>query len=97
MKKRYLSVEKRLFRPESFERFIGGDSAPRPPLPPLPLVSWTATHRKTEKERQLADGREDEGGGAESFDRKKAWPSINHSILSDLDYLVQGEHHPSLF
>ncbi len=29
---------------------------------------------------------EGEGGrGAESYDRKKAWASINHSILSDFD------------
>jgi hypothetical protein len=39
---------------------------------------------KVEKERHLADEREGEGGGrgAESYDRKKAWPSINHSLLS---------------
>jgi hypothetical protein len=38
-----------------------------------------ATHRKTEKERQLADGG---GGGAKSYDGEKACSSINHSILS---------------
>ncbi len=39
---------------------------------------------KTVKEIQLAAGKEGkEGGvGAESYDRKKAWSSINHSILS---------------
>ncbi len=43
-----------------------------------------ATHRKTEKERHHADGRGGGGGGsgAESYDRKKAWPSINPSIVS---------------
>jgi hypothetical protein len=40
---------------------------------------------KTKKERQLAAGRGREGGGrgAKSYDRKKAWSSINHSIPSD--------------
>jgi hypothetical protein len=56
------------------------DLAPRPSPSPLRL----ATHRNTEKERQLAPGRGGERGGrrAESSDRKKAWSSINHSILS---------------
>ncbi len=56
------------------------------PLPPLsPRYTRLATHRKTEKERQLADVRGGEGGGhgAESYDRKRLWPSINHSILSE--------------
>jgi hypothetical protein len=55
------------------------------PLPPLPSVSSTApaTHRKTEKERQLSDGIEGwEGGGAKSYDDEKAWSSVNHSVLS---------------
>jgi hypothetical protein len=36
------------------------------------------------KKRQLADGRGEErvGRRAESNDRKKAWSSINHSILT---------------
>jgi hypothetical protein len=44
------------------------------------------TQSKTEKERQLADGREGGWGGrgAESYDRKKAWSSIDHSILSGI-------------
>jgi hypothetical protein len=44
---------------------------------------------KTEIERH-GDGREEEGGGrgAESYDRKKAWSSMNHSILSDLSYFT---------
>jgi hypothetical protein len=36
-----------------------------PLSPPLPAVSSTATHRKTEKERQLADGRGGRGWGEE--------------------------------
>ncbi len=49
-------------------------------LPSSFLSVSYATHRKTEKERQLADERGG-GRGAESQDRKKAWPSINHSVL----------------
>jgi hypothetical protein len=52
------------------------------PFPLLPAVSTTAKHRKTENVRQLADIRGGGGGvGAKSFDGKKAWPSINSSIL----------------
>jgi hypothetical protein len=44
------------------------------------------THRKTEKERQLADRSGGVGGGGEkSYDGKKAWSCIkNHLILSGL-------------
>jgi hypothetical protein len=41
------------------------------------------SHRKTEKERQLADERRVGGGrGAKAYDVEKAWSSINHSIFS---------------
>ncbi len=60
---------------KSIERFIEVqaftqwyDSPPRPPNPPTP-----------EKKSQLLTGEGDRGGrGAESYDRKKAWSSINH-------------------
>ncbi len=47
------------------------------------------SERKTEKERQLADGRLGEGcrRGAESYDRKKALSSMNHTILSGPSFL----------
>ncbi len=54
-------------------------------LPHHPLnPARPAMHRKTEKDRQLADGREWGGGvgGGKSCDREKAWSSMNHSILS---------------
>jgi len=38
-------------------------SSPTPSLPPIP--SGSATHRKTEKERQLADGIGGKGAGDE--------------------------------
>jgi hypothetical protein len=43
------------------------------PLPPLP-------HGKTEKGRQLADGRgvEDGGGGSKSYGGKIVWSSLYH-------------------
>jgi hypothetical protein len=53
---------------------------------PLPLYhqkARPATHRKTEKERKLAHGRR--GGGGQGA--KKAWSSINHSILSAPTYM----------
>ncbi len=63
-------------------------SAPRPPPPsPSPVpVSELATYKNIEKEGRFADGRRGGGGGrgVDSYDRKKDWSSINHSILSDL-------------
>ncbi len=51
------------------------------PLPSLsPSVSEPATHKKTEKERKLTDGRGVGGHGAEAYDGKEAWPSRNLSI-----------------
>jgi hypothetical protein len=43
------------------------------------------THEKTEKDRHISGWKEGGGGagkGAESYDRKKAWSSVKHSILS---------------
>ncbi len=71
--------------PEKTEQYIEDqaflrsyDSVPRPPPPhPRPTTHW-----KSENERgNHADGK-GEGRGAKSYDRKKAWSSINHSILS---------------
>ncbi len=55
--------------------------APRPPFrSPSPVSKLDRRHRKTEKERQFADGKRGLGGGrwAESYDREKAWSSTNH-------------------
>ncbi len=53
------------------------------PLPPLPSVSSTVAHTKAKKERQLARRERGGGGGggANSYDRKKAWSSIIHSVI----------------
>ncbi len=66
----------------------------RPLAAPLPkvMLDWRHT-KKSVKYRQLADGRGvggGSGGGAESYDRKKAWSSINHSILSGVQYHSLG-------
>jgi hypothetical protein len=56
--------------------------------PPPGSIARPATHRKADKERQVLTGEEEEGEGVEpkltSHDRKEAWPSVNHSILSDI-------------
>ncbi len=85
-------------RPESIELCIGRSdslgfvlfgSSPAQSLPPPPVnLPRPATHRNAEKERQLADWRGGKGGsvrGAESYDRKRAWSSRNHSVLSGAD------------
>jgi hypothetical protein len=50
---------------------------------PFRQQAGPATHRKTEKERQLLDGREGEGNGegSKSCDGEKDWSSIIHSIF----------------
>jgi len=54
-------------------------------LPPFPVTKLArpATHRKTEKERQLADRRGGERAGEEQIIRRRGSLvlSINHSIL----------------
>jgi hypothetical protein len=74
---------------ESIEWFIGDQAfsppndvaPPPPPFPPLlPSVSSTAD---TQKEIQVPDGRGGRGW-TKSYDGKKAWSSINHSILSGI-------------
>ncbi len=64
-------------------------SSPTPsPLPVCELDRWH-TGRLRKKEGQLADGRGGGvGWGAKSYYSKKAWPSINHSIISDGYYVL---------
>ncbi len=57
---------------------------------PLPSVNWTGDIQEGRPRKRDKLLREGEGGwcGAESYDRKKAWTSINHSILSDTRSLL---------
>jgi hypothetical protein len=61
---------------------FGYTRSPHPP--PLPAEALPATLIHAEKERQVAEGKGGGGSvrGVESYDRKKAWSSINHSVLS---------------
>jgi hypothetical protein len=62
-----------------------GYSPAHPPASSVSKQALPATHRKTEKQRQLADVRGGGGGGrAKSYDSEKAWSSINHSTLYGL-------------
>ncbi len=55
------------------------------PLPRSAVSKLDWRHRTNEKKRQLSGGRGGGGWrGAKSFDRKKAWYSIKHSMLSDM-------------
>ncbi len=61
-----------------------------PSFSPLSICNrdrrYTGRPRKRDNLLMLTGDRGGGGGrGAESCDRKKAWPSINHSILSDQD------------
>jgi hypothetical protein len=77
-----------IYRGPSFLRSY--DSAPRPPLPLYPRA---ATHRKMKKRDMLLTGEGEGGGcGAESYDDRKAWTSINNSILSAFFYVVAVGH-----
>ncbi len=57
---------------------------------PLPLLRHTGRLRK--KDNLLTGQGEGSGRGAESYDGKKSWSSINHSILSALS----PPNHPPL-
>ncbi len=77
-------------------RWFGSTPAPSP-NPLSSQLGRPATHRKTKEERQLADGRGEEGGGcgAETYDHNKTWSSINHSNLSGFEkhlWLRQKRH-----
>jgi hypothetical protein len=65
--------------------FRSYDSAPRPPQTPSPDSELDRQHTgRLRKRGSLLTGEEEAGGGcgAESYDGKKAWPSINYSIVS---------------
>ncbi len=62
--------------------WFGSTSTPPPSPPPQQLVS---PFQSSQSPVELTDGRGGGGGrGAKSNDIEKAWPSINHSILSVL-------------
>jgi hypothetical protein len=73
---------KKFIEGQAFSRLY--DSAPRPPPPPLPSVSSTSdTQEDWEREINCWWKRGEGGGqGAESYDCKKYWSSINRSIIS---------------
>ncbi len=66
-----------------------------PPTLPLPSVSSTG-ETQTKKERRLADGREGRGWWRNQIIlRKKAWSSVNHSILPGLvGHLLSVDAYP---
>ncbi len=77
-----------IYRGPGFLAVVEFSSSPTP----YPLHQYTrpasATHRKTEKERQLTDG---DGGGRRCarcriIRPQEIWSSINHSILSGDHY-----------
>ncbi len=54
------------------------------------LLSHPLLPLSRQQDVDLTDGRT--GGGAKSYDRKKAWPSIKHSTLSGGGGRVCGSH-----
>ncbi len=79
-----------IYRGPSFLAAVWFGSTPAPPS--SPFSSWTATHRKTEKERQLADRKRGKGAGVEpnpKTARKPGLKSFNllkSSRFSDIQY-----------
>ncbi len=59
------------------------------PPPPSPLVSSKLDRRRRGKlrnEREVAEGEREKVVGEEpNHDHKKAWSSINHSVLSEVN------------
>jgi hypothetical protein len=70
-----------IYRKPSFLQ--SSDSAPCPPPSPLSVSKLSLfLSLPVCRQSRLLTG---EGGrGAQFFDREKAWPSINHSVLSDV-------------
>jgi hypothetical protein len=64
------------------------DLAPPPPPPRSCQEPRPATHRPRKRISLLTGGG---GEGAKSYDCKKAWSSINHSILSILTFIQGAE------
>ncbi len=58
------------------------------PLPVFRQQPRPATHRKTEKERQLADGSVGGGGGAKSYNIENAWRP-QHMYIYDVNIHIQ--------
>jgi hypothetical protein len=63
---------------QAFSRLY--DLAPHPPRPPVSKLDPRHTGRLRKRDNLLPGERG--GRAAKSYDRKKAWSSINHSILS---------------
>ncbi len=70
--------------------YRGPDFLAVPPSTPpssLPSVCWTGdTQEDCERDKLLTGEGKGVARGAKSYDRKKAWTSINHSILSVYQY-----------
>jgi hypothetical protein len=74
-----------LYRGPGFLAAVYFGSTPTPPPRLSRQKDRPATHRKTEKERQVGDGRwEGDGRGAESYDRKKALSMVFYKPLNTL-------------
>ncbi len=62
-------------------------SSPTPSLPYLPSVSSTSDTQEDWERDGRERGEGVRGRGANSYDGEKAWSSIQHSTLSDWDYI----------
>ncbi len=66
--------------------WFGSSPTPFPPLPSASCLYFSVFLCRVSAV-ELTDGRGGSGRGAKSDHRKKAWPSTNHSILSDLQHI----------
>ncbi len=88
-----------IYRGPGFLAIVWFDSSPTP-SPSSSGSKLDRQHTGTEKERQVMYWRErGEGGGwgAKPYDRKKAWSSINNSILSDFMHLNKNNQRQHFF
>ncbi len=63
-------------------RFGSAPTPPPPPPPPVPVSKLSRRHIGRLRKRGNGRGGKEDGRGFEAYDRKKAWPSINHQMLS---------------
>ncbi len=76
-----------IYRGQGFLAVVLVGSSPPPPPPTASYLSFSDFLCVAGRSNLLTEEGEGGGRGAKSFDREKAWSSINLSILSGAEYI----------
>ncbi len=81
-----------IYKGQTCGRMIRVLAHPPPPPPPVSKLSLFLSLLVYRRSRFLTGEEEGSGGrGAKSYDREKAWSSINHSLLSAVQQMDVGK------